>query len=426
MEYSFLQDLNNDNDSWMIRIRICRIWESTNTKKNDELISLDMIFIDEKENVMHATIRKIFVSKFKNLLSEGSLYSVKNFKVIPSTGEYRPVSTAYKIIFHRNTLVMKLEEGSIKIPTHGFQFISQNLIDSRVNDHTILSDVVGCLCGVGDLEIVSGVTLKITLWGKLAEMFDTNVYKKDEGPFIVIVTSTTIKQFQGEKSFSSTSATQLYINLEIDYVASLIERFSTVVNGVQDIGSSNVNKISLEEEMCINRMSIKELLEAEWDDKLKEYKVTIKAKIIGIDTIFGWYKIHIKVKDKSGETTFVLFNVIAEKLLDTSVKKLLPTNNNDVPDVIQALRGKDFVYKLRLNDYNLRDGYENFTVSKIFEPNDILEQAHESKKEKDCNLEDEDIDNTHVTGAGESRKRKLLILDDEDEEAGDNVEDENN
>ncbi|XP_060968380.1 uncharacterized protein LOC133035947 [Cannabis sativa] len=367
MEYSFLQDLNNDNDSWMIRIRICRIWESTNTKKNDELISLDMIFIDEKENVMHATIRKIFVSKFKNLLSEGSLYSVKNFKVIPSTGEYRPVSTAYKIIFHRNTLVMKLEEGSIKIPTHGFQFISQNLIDSRVNDHTILSDVVGCLCGVGDLEIVSG-----------------------------------------------------------DYVASLIERFSTVINGVQDIGSSNVNKVSLEEEMFINRMSIKELLEAEWDDKLKEYKVTIKAKIIGIDTTFGWYKIHIKVKDKSGETTFVLFNVIAEKLLDTSVKKLLPTNNNDVPAVIQALRGKDFVYKLRLNDYNLRDGYENFTVSKIFEPNDILEQAHESKKEKDYNLEDEDVDDTHVTGAGESRKRKLLILDDEDEEAGDNVEDENN
>ncbi|KAF4403561.1 hypothetical protein G4B88_002414 [Cannabis sativa] len=333
---------------------------------------------------------------------------------------------------------MKLEEGSIKILTHGFQFISQNLIDSRVNDHRILSDVVGCLCGVGDLEIVSGVTLKITLWGKLAEMFDTNVYKKDEGPFIVIVTSTTIKQCQ----------------------ASLIERFSTVVNGVQDIGSSNVNKISLEEEMFINRMSIKELLEAEWDDKLKEYKVTIKAKIIGIDTTFEWYyvscnsclrkvdykdggyycdhckkkcdyplmmyKIHIKVKDKSGETTFVLFNVIAEKLLDTSVKKLLLTNNNDVPDVIQALRGKDFVYKLRLNDYNLRDGYENFTVSKIFEPNDILEQAHESKKEKDCNLEDEDIDNTHVTGAGESRKRKLLILDDEDEEAGDNVEDENN
>ncbi|KAM6570008.1 hypothetical protein CsatB_017993 [Cannabis sativa] len=100
-----------------------------------------MIFIDEKENVMHATTRKIFVSKFKNLLSEGSLYSVKNFKVIPSAGEYRPVSTGYKIIFHRNTLVMKLEEGSIKIPTHGFQFISQNLIDSRVNDHTILSGI---------------------------------------------------------------------------------------------------------------------------------------------------------------------------------------------------------------------------------------------------------------------------------------------
>ncbi|XP_060967284.1 uncharacterized protein LOC115700265 [Cannabis sativa] len=106
---------------------------------------------------------------------------------------------------------MKLEEGSIKIPTHGFQFIAQNLIDSRVNDHTILSDIVGCLCGVRDLEIISGgwkkrdlkvitdysITSKITLCGKLAEMFDMNVYKKDEGHFIVIVTSTTIKQFQG-------------------------------------------------------------------------------------------------------------------------------------------------------------------------------------------------------------------------------------
>ena len=48
MEYYFPHELNNNKDSWMIRVRLCRMWESTNTKKNGELISVDMIFIDEK------------------------------------------------------------------------------------------------------------------------------------------------------------------------------------------------------------------------------------------------------------------------------------------------------------------------------------------------------------------------------------------
>ena len=48
MEYSFLNELNNDKNSWMIRVRLCKMWESVNTKKNRELISVNMIVIDEK------------------------------------------------------------------------------------------------------------------------------------------------------------------------------------------------------------------------------------------------------------------------------------------------------------------------------------------------------------------------------------------
>ncbi|XP_024044216.1 replication factor A protein 1-like [Citrus clementina] len=143
------------------------------------------------------------------MLSEGSLYNVKNLKVVSTTGEYRPLSNQYKIIFLVIISLKRLEEGTVKIPINGFQFVSPNLIDLRVNDNTILSDVIGSLCGVGDIEIVGAgwqkrdikiltdysVTTKITLWGKLGEMFDPNLYKKDEGPCIVIVTSTTIKKF---------------------------------------------------------------------------------------------------------------------------------------------------------------------------------------------------------------------------------------
>jgi len=48
MTYSFLSELALHRDNWLIRVRICRMWDSFNPKKNGELIDLDMIFIDEK------------------------------------------------------------------------------------------------------------------------------------------------------------------------------------------------------------------------------------------------------------------------------------------------------------------------------------------------------------------------------------------
>ncbi|XP_062089333.1 uncharacterized protein LOC133795887 [Humulus lupulus] len=357
---------------------------------------------------------------------------MKNLKVVASKCEYKPLSNENKLLFLVTTSLKKLEEGIVKIPINGFQFITQSLIDLRVNDNTILSDVVGCLCGVGDIEIVGGgwkkrdikiitdysVTSKITLWEDLGEMFDREVI------------------------FSTTSATKIYINLEIDYVTSLIERFSTTSNRVQDIESSNVNKFSLEEEMFLNHLSIKEILETNWDDQVKECITTIRCKIIGIDNTFGWYKVHIRVMDKTRETTFVLFNVVAEKLLDTSAHKLfnrLSSNNNNIPTEIETLCGKDFVYKLGLNKYNLKEGLENFTVSKIFVPDEKLERDHELKKARKEKVAGNDGDEklrvrkeNHSQDVGyhnledsmedydltlQSRKRKKhIVVDDEDDD----------
>nr|XP_009773956.1 PREDICTED: uncharacterized protein LOC104224088 isoform X1 [Nicotiana sylvestris] len=153
MTYSFLLELGLQRDDWLIRVRICRMWESFNPKKNGELIGLDMIFIDEKENLMHATINKKLYNKFKDKLTEGSLSVIKKFKVVENSGRYRPVESNFKINFLLKTVVKSLKED-VSIPINGFQFITPDMIDSRVNNNTVLSDVVGYLCGVGDMEIV--------------------------------------------------------------------------------------------------------------------------------------------------------------------------------------------------------------------------------------------------------------------------------
>ncbi|XP_060169962.1 replication protein A 70 kDa DNA-binding subunit B-like isoform X2 [Lycium barbarum] len=410
------------------------MWDAINPKNNGELISLDMIFIDEKGNLMHAIVRKSHVHRFKHKLIEGALFTIKNFKVVESCGGYRPVESSLKIIFFASTAIKKLSEDIGDIPINGFQFIKPDMIESRVHNNTILSDVVGCLYGVGDMEsagskwkkrdiqIVTDYSAKskITLWEEFGEQFAPYLYKKDSGPYIVIVTSTTVKEFRGEVSFSTTSASKVYVNLDIDYIRSLMQKFSTMSAGVQIIESSNVNTIPIEEEMFFNRMDIKELLESDWSPKIQEYVVTVRGKITGIRDYFGWYyiscnvcskkikpadgvyrchqcnkdckfplvkyKIHIKVKDKTGDTTVVLFNDVAEKLLDTSAHKLfnkLPlSNNNDVPAQIESLCGKDFVYKLKLNKFNLVEGFENFTVSKLWIPDEDLEVQYKLRKEE--------------------------------------------
>ncbi|KAG5598018.1 hypothetical protein H5410_039250 [Solanum commersonii] len=157
--------------------------------KNGELISIEMIFVDEKGNLMHGIVRKNQVNRFKGKLSEGSSFIIKNLKVVESI-------------------------DIVDIPKNGIHFIKPYMIDSRVNNNSVLSsrylyDVVGWLNGIGDMEsagsnwekrkiyIVTKYSAKskITLWDELGEKFAPYLYNKDAGPYIVIVTTTTVKEF---------------------------------------------------------------------------------------------------------------------------------------------------------------------------------------------------------------------------------------
>nr|XP_016463138.1 PREDICTED: uncharacterized protein LOC107786203 [Nicotiana tabacum] len=384
MAYSLLTHLNSTRDDWTVRVRVCRKWDSINFKRNRELMSTDMILIDEEETLIHATINKNLVNKYKNLLSEGSVYFIKNFKVSEASGVYRPVTSNFKISFFLTTALQELQEGIVNIPINGFH----------------------------------SAKTKLTLWEELGEKFELFLYN-DSGPYVVIVTSTTVKQFRGGVTFATTYASKIYVNLEIDYITTLIQKFGPTFLGVQTIGSSHVNNIPIEEEMFMNRMNITELLESDWSAEIHEYIVTVRGNIAEVDNYFDWYyiscnlcskkivpsngvytchfcakeckfplvkyKIHVKVRDKTGNTTVVLFNAVAEKLLDTFAHKLfnrLSLESNNVPPLIQSLCGKEFIFKLRLNNYNLKEGLENYTVSKLFIPDENLELQYTTRKEQ--------------------------------------------
>ncbi|KAM3358575.1 hypothetical protein P3S68_021508 [Capsicum galapagoense] len=197
-----------------------------------------MIFVDEKGNLADAIVRKKHVSRFKNKLIKGSLFTIKNFKVVESSGVYRPFENSLKIIFFPSTVIKILSKDIVDIFVNGVHFIKPELIESRVNNNMILSDVVGCLYEVGDMKSAR------SKWRK-----------RD----IQIITD-----YDCEVSFSSTYASKVYVNLDIYYTRSLKQKFSTMSTGVQVIESSNINSILTEEEVFMNRMNIKNLLDFDW------------------------------------------------------------------------------------------------------------------------------------------------------------------
>ncbi|KAK4588160.1 hypothetical protein RGQ29_019237 [Quercus rubra] len=153
MQYSLLNQLCIDKhkENWKVKIRISRMWNAINSKNND-IISLDMILIDEQNNSIHAIIRNNIAKKLKPLLQEGKFYELSYFQVVDGNALYRPIDNDIKIMFTLKTGTKEIKEIDVDIPRHKFEFVDYNKIHERVNKHVQLSDIIANVIGVGPIE----------------------------------------------------------------------------------------------------------------------------------------------------------------------------------------------------------------------------------------------------------------------------------
>ncbi|XP_074369526.1 uncharacterized protein LOC141710937 [Apium graveolens] len=252
-----------------------------------------------------------------------------------------------------------------------------------------------------------------------------------------------MKTFQRALTFASTSASKIYVNLDVDHVSSIRERFSALPPKIVTIESPSSARLPPEEAMFVDRMTVEALVSATCAGELKVDVVTLKA---AINNRFKWYYvsckecvkkatlrdgvfvcnscnkpvdlplamfcINVQVEDGTGTTTVVLLNSTAERLLDTSAWKLMnkmPAGDDSVPPELQVLLGKEYVYKLKLNKYNLVDGLQDYGVSAIFTPVEELETTYERKTKKLVQVAPSPVGplTTSVPETSNARKRKL-------------------
>jgi hypothetical protein len=153
MAYKNLSELTTGGQTWTIKVKVIRIWDSINPS-TDELISIDMILMDEqvsfntwllllsklvlifsfcsvlKGDTIHATIWKNMTDTYRSKINENFVYVISNFKVVEST-KYRPVSNEIKITFVYNTKVKEMKGALDKFSDYYFEFASKSILQDR-------------------------------------------------------------------------------------------------------------------------------------------------------------------------------------------------------------------------------------------------------------------------------------------------------
>ncbi|KAL4589251.1 hypothetical protein LXL04_002157 [Taraxacum kok-saghyz] len=144
----------NFNLDWLIQARLCRMWEAINFKNDNEIMGLEMVFVDDKGDSIQAYIRKNHMKRYKPMLEESEVYAIRNFRVAKSAVQYKVVPNEHRVYFNTTTSVRKVANVSHQIPPNVFFFTSDQTHEERVYNNTLLTDIIGCVVGVGEIEYV--------------------------------------------------------------------------------------------------------------------------------------------------------------------------------------------------------------------------------------------------------------------------------
>ncbi|KAF6166151.1 hypothetical protein GIB67_023861 [Kingdonia uniflora] len=314
------------------------MWTAKNFATCD-IRSLDMLFIDEHGDQIHAVVPKEVIHQFTEQLHEGELIHVEKFNISTNNATYRPVAEGeLKIYFSIDTVVKKLENQDVSIPMHKFSFVDFNVI-GKLNAITEIERIKkrnGEISPKRDIiiEDTSGSTIKITVWDDMLDQIPFNVDGLPSSPAIMIVTSTTVDMFQGTCYLKPTSATKMYLNLKIPEVTSLLNSLTLLKDvPVKLLANPQRNPESTTDMMFEKR---KELIE--------------------------------------------IFTIMTENSSKENGPHL-------IEQILQKIIGSTYVFQFQITEYNITGAKRSFTVSKLWLVDGLLEANDLKRKNvtKDLN-----------------------------------------
>nr|VDC66376.1 unnamed protein product [Brassica rapa] len=204
--YTVLADLSAGRCSTAVEVRILRFWEAKNINKRGQLMSLEMLLIDEHSTLVQGSVPASLQLMFRGRLTEGSVYTLSGFDVTRSNPKFRLSDGPVSIRFNEGTAFEKIATTSRIIPTEHFRFRPYEQILELANTGKQLP---GIILDLWDVDVC------VSMFDSLALAFHSKFDGYGREPRIVLVTAINPKIVSAGKLYlNGTSATRVFFDCE--------------------------------------------------------------------------------------------------------------------------------------------------------------------------------------------------------------------
>ncbi|KAL8464066.1 hypothetical protein ACS0TY_033838 [Phlomoides rotata] len=386
-----------------VLVLVLRTWEARNFKRNKDLMSVDLLLLDEKDCLIQGSIHHQLLYKFRDNLKEGGIFLIRDFEVFRSGIHYKLTDHDYIIRFTDTTILEETVEENFVIPSEKFRLHSHSDLLSLMEKIDFLPDMIGFLYKVDTpapsganqskrvilhICMEEGINLRLTIWDALADSFATKFKEIDERIIVIIATSILPKSF-GDRMFILKLKTALkmvrtktmipMIIVFLKYYPSSPTKKSRSKNSfarqrLQRSYYNGWNYISCSK--CFGKM--------ETENSSLNCSNCNDSHSVGVLR----FRLEIEVDDGSDCTTFVIFDKDVKQLTKTTASELMAENGEDnvqdgrdrAPASILNIVGKSFKFQVKVTSYNFRAKYQSFTVSRIMNISEPATEEHLQKK----------------------------------------------
>lgn len=241
--------LSPDGPRRKIVVRVSRIWEA---KKRDtgNVYELAFVAVDYEGTVMEGNVPAVNIAQFKDVLKEGTIYTIQGFMLKPARDRYKMVDHQHRITITQYTKVQETlpEPHGMPLVAHCLQPLS--FLEKRAHSTIVLSDVLGLITELTGLippkaqgeprrnikiKDIDGNQFTITLWGHQAENFDEGSVRASsaQGIVAILFVSMNVDHYLGKLCFKGTFLTRSYINIPIPEMLALQTKYGNEPNQVQ-------------------------------------------------------------------------------------------------------------------------------------------------------------------------------------------------
>ncbi|CAN6935385.1 unnamed protein product [Brassica oleracea] len=416
--HSTFDALRLGRSAQMIVGRLLRFWDSKNIKKQGEFMGITLLFLGEKNSVIHGFIPAGRAPFYRPSLRAGSVVRVSCFEVARCTNMYKITDHPFVIRFIPQTTIAEVIENAPVINVEKFMLRSFDPLQALANTNLELPDVVGKIQSVKgsdlhDATVTTRVVIRflieprvvvyLSLWDDAASMFRGLIGSGDRTQTVMVVTTVNPKLFGGNLYLNSTPATKFYF----DNTLEAISEFTARLDGpVQEAFPCIDTKEGIRKKEVL---SIGELNKFISNSNEQEAEFICKARVVDVLQQNGWsfvsctgcsrkldkdgsslrcnrcvnpnitgvinhpylrYRVELLVDDGQDNATFVVFDKEMLKLTKQDAAALTLNEINggggvELPQCLKDLGGQDFVFQIRVTPFSFTPNHRTFTVSAI-------------------------------------------------------------